>query len=65
MNADEIRDMWAAWDAHEQVISPYRVCREGCREEWPCGPRQAADAGLREMGIDPYAVRRGEATIPA
>lgn len=65
VNTDEIRTMWATWDAHGQAIPPYRVCREGCQEKWPCPSRTEADARLREMGIDPYAVKRGEASIPA
>ncbi|GLZ81618.1 hypothetical protein Afil01_64250 [Actinorhabdospora filicis] len=65
MNAMEIHAMWSVWDAHGQAIVPYKVCREGCHESWPCASRRDADSQLREAGVDPYAVKRGEVAIPA
>ncbi|GIG64269.1 hypothetical protein [Phytomonospora endophytica] len=64
MSAVDLAEAWAVWDAHDQVITPYRVCREGCREEWPCTRRRRADLELREAGVDPFAIRRKEATLP-
>lgn len=57
-------DLWRVWDAHRQAIHPYPVCAEGCRG-WPCDARRDAEAALRAAGIDPYAVKRGETTLPA
>lgn len=63
MNAMEISAMWTVWDDHGQTLFPYKVCREGCQEPWPCASRRDADSRLREVGVDPYAVKRGEAAI--
>lgn len=55
--------LWLIWDAHAQAVHPYKVCIENCTEGWPCEARTGAEKALREMGVDPYAVRRREVSL--
>ncbi|MEV0644854.1 hypothetical protein AB0I28_06285 [Phytomonospora sp. NPDC050363] len=56
--------LWARWRTHTQAVHPYKVCVENCPEGWPCETRRETEQALREQGIDPYAVLRGEVSLP-
>lgn len=62
MNAQE---SYYIWSRHGRLLNPYPLCADGCHDGWPCPPRRDAEARLRAAGIDPFAVYRGEMSLPS
>ncbi|MEV0651087.1 hypothetical protein AB0I28_38120 [Phytomonospora sp. NPDC050363] len=55
--------LFLIWDSHRQVLHPYKVCTRSCPEGWPCISVTTTERDLRQLGVDPYAVRRREVTL--